>query len=504
MYREPDFESLLGFLPEPTVILTVDLVVRHVNAAFLSVTGTSEVELLERQLIDDVFPDQPGAAAPGRSRLRDSFRLVTGGGRSDVAGVSRYDLAAAGQPDRAPRFWSPVNSPISDDNGVVRFIVHRVQDVTPARALLSTLVSGSSILMPPGRTADLDHNLPLLGANDGFTGDLDPKLAELIDTLLQLLDTRSLVEQAAGMLMAAGRMRAEVAVQLLRRRSVRGGLKLRDVAARHLAEEYVRAGVAPPTMPSPPVGQLEYVPMQGRTSPPRCDDTGSRRDRAADRRDDASDARDRAADLRDWARIIAGGTTTNHAQAETDRLVALVDRAAAAVDRQHAVLDRSLAADDRRRAEMDVLTGVHGRRSGLRELELLMARIATEDQSMVLAFVDVDFLKATNDFAGHAAGDQLLTAVADALTTRLRPGDLILRYGGDEFLCALPGVAIDGARRRFRQVSAHLAKAARNGSITIGLAEFRPDDSGLTLIGRADADLYQQRRARDVRPTAIT
>src|ERR1700712_3509284 len=96
MNQEPDFEAVLLALPDPTVILTVDLVVRHVNEAFLISTGTTTDQLLDRHLVDEVFPDRPGAAAPGRARLRESFQTVTTGASADVAGISRYDVLASG------------------------------------------------------------------------------------------------------------------------------------------------------------------------------------------------------------------------------------------------------------------------------------------------------------------------------------------------------------------------------------------------------------------------
>jgi len=71
--------------------------------------------------------------------------------------------------------------------------------------------------------------------------------------------------------------------------------------------------------------------------------------------------------------------------------------------------------------------------------------------------VDVDGLKAMNDSRGHAAGDQLLREIADSIRAHLRPYDLSVRYGGDEFLCALPDMTMAEAAERFALVNAHLA-----------------------------------------------
>ena len=112
-------------------------------------------------------------------------------------------------------------------------------------------------------------------------------------------------------------------------------------------------------------------------------------------------------------------------------------------------------------------------------------------QPLTVAFIDVVGLKVVNDSRGHAAGDGLLRAVADALRSGLRPYDAVVRYGGDEFLTALPGLDVDGADKRVRNVNEALA--ARGAAVTIGLAEMRPDETMEALIARADEDLYKQR-----------
>jgi len=71
---------------------------------------------------------------------------------------------------------------------------------------------------------------------------------------------------------------------------------------------------------------------------------------------------------------------------------------------------------------------------------------------LTLAYVDVDGVKQVNNRRGHAAGDALLRDVIDAMRTNLRSYDLIVRVGGDEFVCALPDSTPDDARRRFQEV----------------------------------------------------
>lgn len=111
----------------------------------------------------------------------------------------------------------------------------------------------------------------------------------------------------------------------------------------------------------------------------------------------------------------------------------------------------------------------------------------------MVTFIDVDGLKQVNDTKGHLAGDALLVAVANTLQTCLRSYDLIMRFGGDEFVCALPNADIKKVRQRFAEVSNVLATGPVTGSIAVGFAELGEDDSAEDLIRRADADLLAQR-----------
>jgi diguanylate cyclase (GGDEF)-like protein len=128
------------------------------------------------------------------------------------------------------------------------------------------------------------------------------------------------------------------------------------------------------------------------------------------------------------------------------------------------------------------------------ELERDIGRARRERQPLVLVFVDVDRLKEINDSLGHAAGDRMLCAVANALRAKLRPHDLIIRYGGDEFVCAIAGVNAADARKRLALVNADLAVGSEPGSISVGLSHLLPPDTVEALVARADAALYRQRR----------
>jgi diguanylate cyclase (GGDEF)-like protein len=147
-------------------------------------------------------------------------------------------------------------------------------------------------------------------------------------------------------------------------------------------------------------------------------------------------------------------------------------------------------------ASLDALTGTYARGPGMAELERDRSRAARTGEPMTLAFIDVDDLKGTNDRAGHPAGDRLLRQVAEVLRAHTRPHDVIVRYGGDEFVCGFMGLTRTGAAERLAQVDGALAEASEPRSITVGLAELGAGESLGSLIRQADEALYHQRRQR--------
>jgi diguanylate cyclase (GGDEF)-like protein len=216
------------------------------------------------------------------------------------------------------------------------------------------------------------------------------------------------------------------------------------------------------------------------------DDRAEARDDRAEARDDTAESRDRAVD------DLVAGVAADRAEALRDRRGAARDRAHAASDREAAWSDRAVAAGERVVSSIDALTGLHRRDAGIMELEREMARAKRTAKPFVLAFVDVDGLKAKNDALGHAAGDHLLRQVADTLRAHLRSYDLIVRFGGDEFACGLFDLDRDEVARRFAAVNADLEKN-QQASVTVGLATLEEGDSLENLIDRADAELYKRR-----------
>ncbi len=241
--------------------------------------------------------------------------------------------------------------------------------------------------------------------------------------------------------------------------------------------------------------------------------TAAARDRAAAQRDQLAVARDLAATERDRVSAMRDHQSRT-AALEAARLVADLDREDGGRDRRDAGRDRRDASRDRRDADrdrrdadrdrdqaaeelealtFDELTKTRRRGPGLRDLEQAINRASLTRQQLAVAYVDVDGLKALNDSEGHAAGDELLKNVTDVVRSDLRRYDSIVRLGGDEFLCVLPGAGICGASSALGHARESIARAVRHGSISVGVAELEPQDTWETLVARADQDLIAKR-----------
>lgn len=167
----------------------------------------------------------------------------------------------------------------------------------------------------------------------------------------------------------------------------------------------------------------------------------------------------------------------------------------AAADRAAAARDRSAATSEIAALIRDDLTGVYRRREGLTEIEREIVKAHRTGEPFTLAFIDVDGLKSVNDTFGHLEGDRLLARVAAALRTVVREYDLIVRYGGDEFLCGTLGLTLAEAQLRYDQVN-ELMAAAGGGTASIGVVQLGQDENVEQLIGRADAAMFARKQYR--------
>jgi diguanylate cyclase (GGDEF)-like protein len=185
----------------------------------------------------------------------------------------------------------------------------------------------------------------------------------------------------------------------------------------------------------------------------------------------------------------AGPLTASH----RERLTRVLEQSRMAVDR--ALLYRKTAD----MAITDDLTQLFNHRYIHQSLDVEIRRGADHHEPLTLLFMDLDKFKVINDTYGHLAGSQALTEVAQILTDNLRTGDIIARYGGDEFVIILPetplDVAVVIAERLVRCVCAH-SFLPRLGGLELG-ASFGvascPDhgDSPRKLVQFADQAMYR-------------
>lgn len=151
------------------------------------------------------------------------------------------------------------------------------------------------------------------------------------------------------------------------------------------------------------------------------------------------------------------------------------------------------------RASRDYLTGLPNRRHFDQALEQRVRYAARHGESLGLVLFDVDRFKAVNDAHGHEAGDAVLKALARHAASRIRSGDLLARWGGEEFVILLPGCALEDACRVAEQVRSRVAAENFPGpgrvTVSAGVAEYQPPETAHSLLTRADEALYRAKSA---------
>jgi diguanylate cyclase (GGDEF)-like protein len=154
----------------------------------------------------------------------------------------------------------------------------------------------------------------------------------------------------------------------------------------------------------------------------------------------------------------------------------------------------------RRTAVVDELTGLHNRRWMHEILDRQMKRSQMNHEPLSLLMLDIDHFKSINDNFGHLAGDQVIRAVAQKMMVNVRPTDLLVRFGGEEFIVVLPLTDLAGARIVAQRICASVRHAKivdgsgnelPSTTISIGIAQMTANESQDNLIERADQIMYK-------------
>lgn len=146
----------------------------------------------------------------------------------------------------------------------------------------------------------------------------------------------------------------------------------------------------------------------------------------------------------------------------------------------------------------DPMTGLHNRRFLEEYVDTLVAAARRDNMHFVILMADLDFFKLVNDELGHDAGDKLLKELAKCFVRTVRASDMVIRYGGEEFLIILRNtdkenglMVAEKIRASVEEMKVQVGGAVINKTLSVGVADF-PDDSNTfwQTVKYADVALY--------------
>ena len=152
----------------------------------------------------------------------------------------------------------------------------------------------------------------------------------------------------------------------------------------------------------------------------------------------------------------------------------------------------------RKQANHDTLTGLFNRRAGKKKLQHCdqMAQTALQGYALILA--DIDEFKRINDCFGHEKGDVILLKFATLLNASVRCDDMVVRWGGEEFLIVLPNSTAETAYHLAERIRKVITESSFPdvGAVTLslGVAVWKPGDNSASLLHSADQALYQAKQ----------
>ncbi len=447
-HDEVDFRQIFVGLPAPVLVVDADLTIVEVNEAYLRLLNRERSELIGRH----VFAAFPTSSEDGPTPAELSFQRVLDTKATDVIPLHRFDVLDRTTGVVEPRYWSTVNAPVVGPDGGLRWVLHRVEDVTDFIRLDEARQAAGAEASEQSVAGELYRRMEELRiAREAET-------AALAALRASEARARAILDTAVDAIVIFDRAGAVESVN-------RSAERMFGRTAAEVVGSPLVTLIAPSDRPDPDREDLDAMP-----------EVGEMRGRRAD------------------------GTTfpielaISDAGPETGLFTAVV---------------RDISERKRLEAQLayqsvhDPLTGLANRRQVRPRLEHEVARLARHPGHLGVLFIDLDGFKAVNDTLGHAAGDALLVAVADRLRLACRAEDLVARFGGDEFvvICAelhSPDEARIVARRLEEAVAAPLEVAGERivPRASIGIVT---DDGGRTpdqLLDAADAAMYEIKRGR--------
>lgn len=193
--------------------------------------------------------------------------------------------------------------------------------------------------------------------------------------------------------------------------------------------------------------------------------------------------------------VLVAATGAQPADDRTEQLASLFSRSIGL-----AINNAMIHSKFQKLAAVDGLTGVYNRRFGMERLKEDFSRAIREQTSMTLAMVDIDHFKSINDTYGHLVGDRVIKMIASIIKNAVREGDIVVRYGGEEFLMILHGASCQNAfniceriRHQVKDTVFQENNQVIQVTVSVGLAAYPEQPAGdeMELIHKADQALYQ-------------
>jgi diguanylate cyclase (GGDEF)-like protein len=157
-------------------------------------------------------------------------------------------------------------------------------------------------------------------------------------------------------------------------------------------------------------------------------------------------------------------------------------------------------------AAYDYLTNILNRRTFLVKLQQEIYRAKREKKPLGLLMLDIDFFKKINDEMGHNAGDAVLRHFSQSILEKIRPYDILGRYGGDEFIICLPNTKFEEALKVANRLRSHIEKSnvyydvkqlKLTSSIGVGCCEYDSNEDPNELIQKVDQYLLMAKKRRN-------
>lgn len=161
----------------------------------------------------------------------------------------------------------------------------------------------------------------------------------------------------------------------------------------------------------------------------------------------------------------------------------------------------SLVYELEEKSRIDGLTGLYLKRYFIEKLNSEFERVKRYNTSFYLMMLDIDYFKKVNDTYGHLTGDTVLKTITGIISASTRPGDIVGRYGGEEFIVLLPSIKKDAVLKIAENIRKTVEKTVFKENsiefgttISIGICEYIPNTKPTKLIDNVDKALYESKK----------